>query len=70
MLTYEDSQDPLIYLVTTPRRLLEAGCDGVFSDGNCTADITVIERALNLLGVGYRPPREVHAEHQKLQVAA
>ncbi|MFD7893490.1 DUF4433 domain-containing protein [Streptomyces sp. NPDC059568] len=48
--TYADGQDPLIYLVTTPRRLAAAGCDSVFSDGNCAADITAIEGDLTLLG--------------------
>ncbi|MGW2507899.1 type II toxin-antitoxin system toxin DNA ADP-ribosyl transferase DarT [Streptomyces scopuliridis] len=41
--TYTDGQDPLVYLVTTPRELAEAGCTSVFSDGNCAADITAIE---------------------------
>ncbi|MFE4373247.1 DUF4433 domain-containing protein [Streptomyces sp. NPDC056835] len=50
VLTYADGQDPLIYLVTTPRRLGAVGCDSVFSDGNCAADITAIEGDLTLLG--------------------
>ncbi|WP_431782602.1 type II toxin-antitoxin system toxin DNA ADP-ribosyl transferase DarT [Streptomyces chumphonensis] len=41
--TYADGQDPLVYLVSTPRRLLGAGCPSVFSDGNCAADISVLE---------------------------
>ncbi|MGI5198568.1 type II toxin-antitoxin system toxin DNA ADP-ribosyl transferase DarT [Streptomyces sp. CA-288835] len=48
--TYADGQDPLVYLVTSPRRLVETGCVSVFSDGNCAADITAIESDLARLG--------------------
>lgn len=48
--TYPEGQDPLIYLVTTPARLESAGSSGVFSDGNCAADITAFDNDLARLG--------------------
>ncbi len=36
--------------MTTPRTLAASGCTSVFSDGNCAADITVIENDVSLLG--------------------
>ncbi|MGW1145160.1 type II toxin-antitoxin system toxin DNA ADP-ribosyl transferase DarT [Streptomyces sp. NPDC002454] len=47
--SYASGQDPLVYLVTTPRRLLSVGCACVFSDGNCAADITVIREDMSQL---------------------
>lgn len=38
--TYDEGQDPLVYLVTTPRTVHSANRSTLFSDGNCAADIT------------------------------
>ena len=37
---YQDGQDPLVYLVTDIRSIVEAGRPWVFSDGNCASAIT------------------------------
>jgi hypothetical protein len=37
---YQDGQNPLVYLVTDVRSVIEAGRPWVFSDGNCASAIT------------------------------